>query len=90
MVKNWKDKGMVEKLAILHTFLKSRIAYIRIDKHNTSQFKIETGLPQGSVLSPVLFTFYIDKFLKDWKSHFKFAVHSSILIEAETTESLNA
>ena len=29
-------------------------------------------------------------FWKDWKSHFKFADDSSVLIEAESTENLNA
>ena len=90
MMHKLKEKGVVGKLlAILHAFLKN-IAYIQIDKDDTSEFKIETGLPQGSVLSPVLFVLYIDDFLKDWKSHFKFADDSSVLIETETTRNLNA
>ena len=82
-----KDKGVVGKLlAILHTFLKNRNAYIQIDKYDTSEIKVETGLPQRSVLSPVLFVLYIDDFLTDWKSHFKFPDESSVLTEAETSD----
>ena len=57
---------------------------MRIDKHDTSEIKTETGLPRSNVLSPVLFILYIDNFLNEWKSHFKFANDSLVLIESET------
>ena len=91
IIYKWKKKGVAgNPLPILQTFPRNRIAYIRIDKHDTSEFKIKTELPQKCVLSPVLFILPIDEFLKDCKSHFKFADDTSVLIEAETTESLNA
>ena len=90
MIYKLKENGVVKKLfAIMHTFLKNKIAYIQIDKQDSFEFKIERGLPHGSVLSPVLFILYIDDFLKDCKSQFKFADDSSVLIEAETTENFN-
>ena len=64
--------------------------YILIDTHDTSEFKIETELPPGSLLSPVLFILFIDDFFKDWNLHFKFANDSSVLIDAKATENLNA
>ena len=43
-------------------FPENRIAFIRIDKHDNSEFKVKTGLAQGRVLSAVLFILHIDKF----------------------------
>ena len=42
-------------LSILTNFLHARKAYIRINKHKGETFDLETGVPQGDVLSPTLF-----------------------------------
>ena len=43
---------------ILCDFLDDRTAQIKINNHTGPKFEIQTGVPQGSVLSPTLFTIY--------------------------------
>ena len=44
-------------LCIISSFLSNRKAFIDINGHYTELFDINVGLPQGSVLSPLLFIF---------------------------------
>ena len=41
-------------------FLKQRYGQVVIDGHCSERIKIETGIPQGSVLGPLLFLIYIN------------------------------
>ena len=71
---NWKRREWLENSLPSCTFLKkNRIAFLWVNKYDTSEFKIETGLTQGSISSRVLFGLCTDDFLKKWESHLKFA-----------------
>lgn len=42
------------------SYLSSRFQYTEHDKHKSSKAKIEYGVPQGSILGPILFLIYIN------------------------------
>ena len=46
-------------LNIIDQYLRNRNVYIEIGENRSESFKSEVGLPQGSILSPFLFIFYI-------------------------------
>ena len=95
---NWID-GLLFKLRksgvcgkmydTLKTFLKQREAYIVVNNIAMDKFNIPVGLPQGSVLSPILFIFYLSDFLSEVSTKFKFADDSSALVSAPTTQELS-
>jgi hypothetical protein len=65
----WHD-GLIHKLVVNHfpehlikiisSFLKNREAYVNVQNEASLKFKIPAGLPQGAVLSPHLFNFFIN------------------------------
>jgi len=65
----WKEKlllSMHEKgiplkyLQWLYAFLQNRQAKVRFNNELSNPRTMRQGLPQGSVLAPILFVFYID------------------------------
>ena len=62
-------------------FLKNREAFIELSDFRSSMFKIDIGVPQGSVLSPLLFVIFLNNFLSVEPCHYKFADDSAILIQ---------
>ena len=78
-----------KKYDILKTFLKQREAYIVVNNIATDKFHNPVGLPQGSVLSPISFIFYLSDFLSEVSTKFKFADDSSALVSAPTTQELS-
>ena len=48
----------------LHQFLSNRQAKVKFNGTTSSSRKIHQGVPQGSVLSPLLFIFYINNLAK--------------------------
>ena len=47
-------------LVLTYSYLKRRIQYVRIDNTYSSFQEVISGVPQGSVLRPILFNFYIN------------------------------
>ena len=54
-------------LNIIDHYLRNRNLYIEIGENRSGSFKPEVGLPQGSILSPILFIFYIAEMFQECK-----------------------
>lgn len=47
-------------LKIVESFLNNRVAFVEINGHKSKPYEIPAGTPQGSILSPRLFTYFIN------------------------------
>ena len=55
------------------SYLQGRMQYVKLDRHSSSHIEVNTGVPQGSVLGPILFTTYIspiDNIAKQYDTFF--------------------
>jgi hypothetical protein len=50
-----------ELVLILHDYLKDRQVKIKINDIISNPFKVESGVPQGSILGPLLFTMFVNE-----------------------------
>ena len=80
------NAGVVGKLArLIQDYLSSRAIRIQIDDIVSPQFSCELGLPQGSILSPLLFIiFIIDRVNDHTLTHYKNADDTTLLVESNT------
>jgi ribonuclease HI len=71
--KVWTDKllvKLVEKKVTgrmatwIKTWLEKRTAVVRSNGHTSKKMKIKNGVPQGGILSPILFLIYIDDLMR--------------------------
>ena len=86
-LKNLKTNGKMIKM--IDVFLRSRKGQIHLDPYTSPLFAIHIGIPQGSVLSPVLFIIFISDFLSNSLKCFKFSDDSSVLLSGQkNTKSL--
>jgi hypothetical protein len=73
-------------------FITSRSTTLVIQGHETQEFQVEAGVPQGSPLSPILFLFYIAELLqlcnrpKEGLSAIGFADDVNLLVYSQSTE----
>ena len=70
-------------LATINLFLSNRKVSIQVNDYNDITFVPLNGLPQGAVLSPLLFTFYLKGFLQDADLTYKYADDSTSLSSKE-------
>ena len=68
------------------SYLKNRKQLVSIGGHISSTQVIQTGVPQGSVLGPLLFLLYINDLNKSIKNHF--ADDTNILLSNKSVELL--
>ena len=74
---------------LLRNFLKCRLIRTILEGVLSSLIKPKQGVPQGSVLSPLLFIFFIAEKLQNTDgTKFKYADDSQFLVSAETQASL--
>ena len=75
---------------IIKSLLLSRKSFIKVGKFNSPPFKIESGLPQGSVLSPTLFILFINDFIGTLSPRFKFADDTAVLVKVSVPSTLES
>ena len=75
---------------ILQTFLKNRLVRTRLEVRLSLQVQPKQGVPQGSVLSPLLLIFYIAEMLTITTGiKFKYADDTQILVSAPLESALH-
>lgn len=48
-------------ISLINSYLLSRSQSVRIDQYNSTPLLLSTGVPQGSILGPILFSLYINE-----------------------------
>ena len=80
LVHKWKDIGIAEKIGNwIYNFLKGRKQTIKVNNALSSESKVKSSVPQGTVLAPLLFLILINDIENS-------ATHSDILSFADDTK----
>ena len=70
---------------LLKNFLENRVVRLKLEEFESEQFPIVVGLPQGSVLSPILFSIFVsDISYLCLGTNFKYADDLTLLVTGET------
>ena len=76
-------------LTWISNYLTNRTQYVEIDKHKSSSQNIDHGVPQGSVLGPLLFLIYINDIQYSTQEQIlSFADDTTILMTSNNTNQL--
>ena len=70
-------------ISLIQAFLSNRLSFIKIGNYHSNNFPIHIGLPQGSVLSPTLFSLFINDFIDENPVRFKFADDTALILTAD-------
>ena len=70
-------------LSIIQAFLSNRLSFIKIGNYHSNNFPIHIGLPQGSVLSPILFILFINDFIDAYPIRLKFADDTALTLKTD-------
>ena len=70
---------------LLKNFLENRIVRLKLEVFESEQFPVVVGLPQGSVLSPILFSIYVSDISSlCLGTNFKYADDLTLLVTRDT------
>ena len=75
---------------IIKSLLKTRVASIELNGYKSPKLQINIGVPQGSVLSPLLFIIFLNDFLSNQAQKFKFADDSFLIATGKDPSELSA
>lgn len=86
------ELGIQGKLAQwIYSFLKDRKLIVRINGKTSNEYNVTSGIPQGSVLGPLIFLMFINDLpdhIRDGTA-FMFADDTSIIISSPDTKEIN-
>ena len=77
-------------LQLLSSYLNERKQRVLLNGHVSDWGSVESGVPQGSVLGPLLFLIYINDLEKGIKSKINFFADDTSLISIVTNQTLSA
>ncbi|KAI0999199.1 hypothetical protein K3495_g8996 [Podosphaera aphanis] len=91
LVHNMRQKGIPKGITdFINSFLKNRTTSLVLGSFKSDPIKTQTGIPQGSPLSPILFLFFASTLLPTLQTEYSSAVgfvdDTSILTWSNTTE----
>jgi hypothetical protein len=76
-------------LSWFKSYLTNRCQYVKLDEKSSNMKQITHGVPQGSILGPLLFVLYINDFHKAHLSHyFQYADDTTIIISDKDTNTV--
>ena len=75
---------------LIESFLRNRQLFVEIGEYQSEKFRTQIGVPQGAVLSPLLFIIFVSEMFAGIEAEkFKFADDGNLLISASTTTELH-